>query len=244
MPRVEASAVYKVGRPLAFVPVSFLTPAFLTMPKVPSSRRVRVQKSNEERYSCADRVQQQGNEMPFRCKRCEEKDLCCFVDTATRRCAGCISVKAECSLFVSEEEWERVQQEREQKELEVARAEEAAARLRRELLEVKSRERSYARRDLALLEFQDRAKEKAEGSSAPGTDLPAVEPSLSGPSADLGGLQADSFDSFSLDYFLSVEGPALSSLDAACDNLVSIPCSSLSFLLVPKCSGCPAILAT
>ena len=46
-----------------------------------------------------------------------------------------------------------MQQEREEKELEVARAKEAAARLRRELLEVKSRERSFARRDLAVLEF-------------------------------------------------------------------------------------------
>ena len=89
----------------------------------------------------------------YRCSRCEEKNLRCFVDTATGRCAGCISVKAECSLFVSEEEWEKIQQEREQKELEVARAEEDAARLRRELLEVKSRERLFARRDLAVLAF-------------------------------------------------------------------------------------------
>ena len=47
--------------------------------------------------------------MTFRCKRYEEKNLCCFVDTATSRCASCISVKAECSLFVSEEEWEKVE---------------------------------------------------------------------------------------------------------------------------------------
>jgi hypothetical protein len=42
--------------------------------------------------------------MSFRCKRCEEKNLRCFVDTATGRCAGCIAVHAECSLFVSKEE--------------------------------------------------------------------------------------------------------------------------------------------
>ena len=80
------------------------------MPKVPSSRtRVRAQKLNEERYSRADRVKEQGNEITvYHCKRCEEKNLRCFVDTATRRCAGCISVSAKCSLFVSKEEWEKV----------------------------------------------------------------------------------------------------------------------------------------
>ena len=43
------------------------------------------------------------------------------MDTATGRCAGCILVKAECSLFVSEEEWEKVQREKREKRLEVAR---------------------------------------------------------------------------------------------------------------------------
>ena len=219
------------------------------MPKVPSSRtRVRAQKSNEERYSRADRVIEQGNEMTsYRCSRCEEKNLRCFVDTATGRCAGCISVKAECSLFVSEEEWEKIQQEREQKELEVARAEEDAARLRRELLEVKSRERLFARRDLAVLAFQDRAKEKAEGSSAPGTDPLSTGPSLSGPSTDPGWLQADyssSHDPLSLDFFLSYENPILASVDVSDGTHVPVTCSSSGFLQVPKCYGFRAILAT
>ncbi|EMD84672.1 hypothetical protein COCHEDRAFT_1021058 [Bipolaris maydis C5] len=208
------------------------------MPKVPSSRtRVRAQKSNEERYSRADRVIEQGNEMTsYRCSRCEEKNLRCFVDTATGRCAGCISVKAECSLFVSEEEWEKIQQEREQKELEVAR-----------LLEVKSRERSFARRDLAVLAFQDRAKEKAEGSSAPGTDFSPTEPPPSGPSTDPGWLQADyssSLDPLSLDFFLSYENPILVSVDVSDGTHVPVTCSSSGFLQVPKCCGFRAILAT
>ena len=59
--------------------------------------------------------------MTFWCKRCEEKNLCCFVDTATGRCAGCISVAAKCSLFVFEEEWEKVQREKRQKQIEIAR---------------------------------------------------------------------------------------------------------------------------
>jgi hypothetical protein len=46
--------------------------------------------------------------MPFCCKRCEEKNLCCFVDTASSCYAGCILVSAACSLFVSKEEWEKV----------------------------------------------------------------------------------------------------------------------------------------
>ncbi|KAK1916458.1 hypothetical protein P3342_004277 [Pyrenophora teres f. teres] len=111
--------------------------------------------------------------MDFRCKRCEEKNLRCFVETTTGRCAGCISVWADCSLFVSEEEWKQVQLERERKELEVAQAEERqalaaaeASRLRRELLQVKSRERAFARRDLAILDFQEKATQQAEGSTA------------------------------------------------------------------------------
>ena len=79
------------------------------MPKVQSSRRVRPENSTQQRQARADRIRLQGNEMTFRCKRCEEKGLRCFVDTATGRCAGCISVKAECSLFVTEEEWEKVE---------------------------------------------------------------------------------------------------------------------------------------
>ncbi|EMD64888.1 hypothetical protein COCSADRAFT_36255 [Bipolaris sorokiniana ND90Pr] len=71
----------------------------------------------------------------YRCSCYKEKNLRYFIDTATSRYASYIS--------------EKIQQEREQKELKVARAEEDAARLRRELLEVKSRERLFARRDLA-----------------------------------------------------------------------------------------------
>ncbi|EMD84804.1 hypothetical protein COCHEDRAFT_1119076 [Bipolaris maydis C5] len=190
------------------------------MPKVPSARRVRPQNSTEQRQARADRIRQQGNEMTFRCKRCEEKNLRCFVDTATGRCAGCISVKAECSLFVSEEEWEKVEADKRQKRLALLRAEAEVARLRLEVAETEALERSYADRDHAILSLQDRAKEQAEGSSAPGTGLPLVEPSLSGPSTDLGWLQADSSGSLSLDYFLSLEDPVLSSLDAACDTLV------------------------
>ncbi|KAH8623250.1 hypothetical protein IG631_22407, partial [Alternaria alternata] len=90
----------------------------------------------------------------------------------------------------------------------------------------------------------DRAKEQAEGDSAPGTDLLATEPSLPGSSTDLGWLQADaSFDPFS-DYFLSLEDLVLASLGVSGSTQVLVTCSSLNFLLVPKCSGFLAILAT
>jgi hypothetical protein len=214
------------------------------MPKVQPVRRNRAQNSTAERRARADRVKEKNLEMPFRCKRCEEKNLRCFVDTASGRCAGCISVSAACSLFVTEEEWEKVQREKREKRLELARIEEEAARVRRELLEVEAREHSYADRDLAILNFQDRAKEQAEGDSAPGTDLLATEPSLPGSSTDLGWLQADaSFDPFS-DYFLSLEDPVLASLGVSGGTQVPVTCSSSNFLLVPKCSGFLAILAT
>ena len=164
------------------------------MPKVQSSsRRVRSQNSTQQRQARADRVRQQGNEMTFRCKRCEEKNLRCFVDTASGQCAGCIAVKAECSLFVTEEEWERVEAAKREKRLEIARAEERqlqatleTARLRRELLEVEAQERSFADRDHAILSLQERAKEQAEGNSTLGTDFLATELSLPGSSTNLG----------------------------------------------------------
>jgi len=189
------------------------------MPKVQKSRGPRSQSSTEQKRARAARVEQEGLEMDFRCKRCEEKKLRCFVETTSGRCAGCISVGAECSLFVSEEEWKVVQEEREEKELSVARLKAQRAQLdaqlsqqELELLEVRKRERLFARRDLAILAVQDRAKEQAEGSSAPGTDFPTTEPSLPGLSTDLGWLQADASFDPSFDYFLSLEDPVLASL--------------------------------
>ena len=83
---------------------SFLSSLLLTMPKVPSSRRSRPQSSTSKRRARANRVKEQGLEITFRCKRCEEKNLRCFVDTATGRYASCILVKANCRLFMSKEE--------------------------------------------------------------------------------------------------------------------------------------------
>ena len=112
-----------------------------------------------------------------------------------------------------------------------------------ELLEAEEQEHSYARRDLAVLKELDRAKERVEGNSAPGIDPPVVEPSLSGPSADLGGLQADYYDP-SFDYSFLFEGLPLASPGASGGIHVPVTCSSSGFLQVPKCYGYPAILAT
>ncbi|OAG13197.1 hypothetical protein CC77DRAFT_951502 [Alternaria alternata] len=148
------------------------------MPKVQPVCRNRTQNSTTKRRACADCVKEKNLEIPFRCKRCKEKNLRCFVDTASSRCASYISVSAACSLFITKEEWEKVQREKREKRLKLARIEEEAARVRQELLEVKAQEHSYANRDLAILNFQDRAKEQAKGDSAPGTDLLATKPSL------------------------------------------------------------------
>ena len=155
-------------------------------------------------------------------------------------------------MFISKKEWEEVQAKQERKELEVAQAEERqalaaaeASRLRRELLKVKNRKRAFARRDLAIIAVQDRAKDQAEGSSAPGgTGLPVVESSLPESSADLGGLQADFYDP-SFDYsFLFPEGLSLVSPGVSDGIHVPVTCSSSDFLQVPKCCGSRAILAT
>ena len=197
------------------------------MPKIQKSRAPRPYSSTDQKRARAVRVEQEGLEMDFRCKRCEEKKLRCFVETSSGRCAGCISVGAECSLFVSEEEWRRVQRERRERELEVAELKARLAQSEVELLRVKNREHSFARRDLAVLDFQEKATQKAEGSTAPGTDLPAIEPPLSEPSADLGWLQAelDLLDpSFDLSFLLGDPVPAAS--DAFGGTPVPIPCSS------------------
>ncbi|KAF2747735.1 hypothetical protein M011DRAFT_382221, partial [Sporormia fimetaria CBS 119925] len=125
----------------------------------------RKQSSTKERYSRARRIKERGLKMTFRCERCEKKRLRCFVDTASGRCAGCIAATAECSLFIPEEEWERVGQEKGEKRLELARIEEAAARVRRELLELEAQERKFARRDLAVLKVQDQAQESESSST-------------------------------------------------------------------------------
>jgi hypothetical protein len=93
-------------------------------------------------------------------------------------------VKADCSLFVSDEEWERVQSEKREKHLEIARLEARLAQSKVELLEAEARERSFARRDLAVLKELERARDQVEGDSGPGTA--AVETPLSEPLADLG----------------------------------------------------------
>ena len=216
------------------------------MPKVQKSRVPRPYSSTDQKRARTARVEQEGLEMNFRCKRCEEKNLRCFVETSSGRCAGCISVGAECSLFVSEEEWRAVQEEREEKELAVARLEAQLSQQKLELLEVKKRERSYARRDLAILDVQDRAKEQAKESSAPGTNFLTTEPLPSGCSADPGWLQADSssFDPLSLDFFLSYENPILASEDTSDGTHVPVTRCSSGFLQVPKCYGSQAIPST
>ncbi|EOA89994.1 uncharacterized protein SETTUDRAFT_66580, partial [Exserohilum turcica Et28A] len=155
------------------------------MPKVPSSARDTVLTSTQRRQAQSDRVRRQGKEMTFRCKRCEKKNLRCFVDTASGQCASCIAVKAECSLFVTKEEWEKVEAEKRQKRIDIARLRSQRAQLdaqlsqrELELLEIEAQERSFADRDHALLNLQNRKKEEAEGSSAPGMEFPATEPSL------------------------------------------------------------------
>jgi hypothetical protein len=144
-------------------------------------------------------------------------------------------VKADCSLFVSDEEWERVQSEKHEKRLEIAQLKARLAQSEFELLEAEARERSFARRDLAVLKELERAKEQVEGNSSPGTA--AVEPPLSEPSADLGWLQADSSSDFlsfvdplldsSLSDFLD-RSPGLDfpALDAAGGIPSPVPCSS------------------
>ncbi|KAL7771459.1 hypothetical protein CFE70_001402 [Pyrenophora teres f. teres 0-1] len=90
------------------------------MPKVSKSRAPRPYSSTDQKRARAARVEQEGLEIDFRCKRYEEKKLRCFVETSSSRCA---------SLFVPEEEWRIVQEEREEKELSVARLKAQRAQL-------------------------------------------------------------------------------------------------------------------
>ncbi|OAF98464.1 uncharacterized protein CC84DRAFT_1158748 [Paraphaeosphaeria sporulosa] len=79
------------------------------------------------------------------CERCRWMKLCCFVDVASGCCAGCILVHAECSLFVLESDWQRIQDEEEETWLALLRARAEAACLELALAEVEQKKRSYAR---------------------------------------------------------------------------------------------------
>jgi hypothetical protein len=99
------------------------------MPKE-SSRQpcgARPQSSTAKRRARARRIREAALEIVFRCKRCDKKNLRCFVNTATGRYASCISVHAECSLFVPKEEWEKVEKEEREKRLALARLKEETA---------------------------------------------------------------------------------------------------------------------
>lgn len=176
------------------------------MPKESKPRVVRARKliSTEERRLRASKAQLESVEMSFRCERCEQKNLRCFVETATGRCAGCISVGANCSLFVPEEEWEKVTRDEEEARLALLRSKADVAALELKLAEVESRKRQFARRDLALLKVQDQAKEAASSSTI------VSQPSR--PSTDSGWSQAPnppldpSFDQL-VDNFFSSTSP-------------------------------------
>jgi len=127
--------------------------------------------------------------MGFRCERCEKENLQCFVSTQTGECVGCTAAHSRCSLFVPEDKWEKIQEEKRQRQLEIARLEAQLAQSRLKLLETEETARSYAKRDLAVLDVQDKSQEEGEADSAPGA-APA-EPSMFSPVADLGWSQAE-----------------------------------------------------
>ena len=70
--------------------------------------RNRKRSLTKERKSRTAKIRNKSLEMSAKYSYCVEKNLRCFVDTATRQCACCIVVKAEYSLFVLDKEWERV----------------------------------------------------------------------------------------------------------------------------------------
>ena len=148
--------------------------------------------STARRCARANCVREAALEMSFRCKRCEEKNLRCFVDTATSRCTRCIAVHAECSLFVSKEEWDKIAREKREKRLQIAKLKAQLAASKVKLLEVKSREQEYASRDIAVLRVQDQAQE-SESLSA------TTPPSIVCASANLGWSQANNLLDLSLD---------------------------------------------
>ncbi|KAF2830276.1 hypothetical protein CC86DRAFT_283786, partial [Ophiobolus disseminans] len=154
-------------------------------PSARSVRPPRKESSTAERRNRAMIVQQKGLEMSFRCQRCE--NVRPSSSTSSGRCAGCIAVKAECSLFVSEEDWERVAAEKQEKRLVLARLEAVSAQAaaatvqaRLELAEVEHREMEFARRDLKVLDVQDQASEASGSSTLPTTfETPLADPSYS-----------------------------------------------------------------
>jgi len=199
------------------------------MPKVSKAPKVPKPSSTDRRRVRACKVVSGGVAMVPGCARCRAENLRCFVEASTGRCAACISVHAECSLFVPEKEWEKVQREKREKRLALLRSEAEVARLRLELAEAEDRERSYANQDLRVLSVIDSAQEMddpkgTETSGGPSTPQP--EPT----SADLGWLQADPlsdlFDPLLLDFSSFLATAGLPSPGAADDTSVPVSCSS------------------
>src|SRR4051812_9010638 len=108
------------------------------MPKDPPRRRHR--SSTQDRRARIARIQSSAAEMSFRCSRCEEKNMKCFVETTSGRCAGCIHAQAKCDLLVPEADWEKVTREKREKRLQIARLEAQLAQSKVELLEVEEKE--------------------------------------------------------------------------------------------------------
>ncbi len=110
----------------------------LTMSKVPSFYCFCFQSLTSKRCAYTNYVKELGLEMSFQYKRCEKKNLCCFVDTATSCCVGCISIKVECSLFIAKEKQKKVQRKKREKRLKIAQLKAQLAQSKLELLEAKA----------------------------------------------------------------------------------------------------------
>ena len=76
--------------------------------------------------------------MLFYYKRCKEKDMQCFINTATSCCARCIIVHAEYSLFISKDNQEISKQETYKKCLKVTKLEALLAVSKVKLLKAKN----------------------------------------------------------------------------------------------------------
>lgn len=101
-------------------------------------------------------------EVVTKCDRCKEKGFRCFVIEASGQCISCVVVDADCTVFVSEEQWEEIQRKKKEQQLVVARLRALLAHKKQELLKTCMEERSYADHDLIILDELDRAKKKAK----------------------------------------------------------------------------------
>ena len=145
----------------------------------------------DRRNVLGGRVLRSGRIVMRPCSACEKSKRTCSISTSSESCSECASRGTQCSLFVSDVKWERLEKNRDslRAQLKAARTEtdrlrdeEKASQAREEQLQVRlrfleRREAEFVARDLSSIEELERLEQEESGttlSSSAGSSQPAA----------------------------------------------------------------------